>query len=95
MMFEGTGTRGETIHGYFGEYYEFTNRDMYFLCPNGKIARSVEGAINYHRKNPAKITNIADWAAYDQLLVAGNQVPSTIWFIQLRENLNGSGKNAN
>jgi len=95
MMFEGAGTRGETIHGYFDDYYEFTNGDMYFLCPNGKIARSVEGAINYHRKNPAKITNVADWAAYDQLLVAGNQVPSTIWFTQLRENLNGSGRSTN
>jgi len=95
LMFEGSGTRGESIHEYFDDYYEFTNGDMYFLCPNGKIARSVEGAVNYHKKNSAKITNIADWAAYDQKLVAGNQVPSTIWFVQLRENLNGSGRSTN
>jgi regulator of replication initiation timing len=95
LMFEGSGTHGESIHEYFDDYYEFTNGDMYFLCPNGKIARSVEGAVNYHKKNSAKITNIVDWAAYDQKLVAGNQVPSTIWFVQLRENLNGSGRSTN
>lgn len=95
VMFEGAGTRGESIHEYFDDYYEFTNGDMYFLCPNGKVARSVEGAVKYHKKNAAKITNIADWAIYDQMLVSGNKVPATIWFTQMREISNGTSRSAN
>lgn len=66
------------------------NNDLFILCSSARIARIFSSKCVFAKKydpsikTDAKITNVADWPTYDQMLKSGNaNTPKSIWFTYL------------
>jgi len=66
------------------------NNDLFIFCSSARIARIFSSKCVFAKKydpsikTDAKITNVADWPKYDQMLKSGNaNTPKSIWFTYL------------
>lgn len=91
-MYEGESFRnGANIDEYIDDYLVAANGNLYFISPIAKLARLVNGHIEYleQSKGPFQsknITNVFDLCAYEQARKTGQGgLPATIWFVSLPE----------